>query len=147
MINYRLNVNTATAVEGDAREWALCEHYGVERNRHDNKTYMESSDLVVGDKRISIKSARFTLMSGAFCKGLNTVSEIWERYEATTHSNTAAYVTKDYEAFEMNMDDFKEFVLTFGSIQKESEKNGGGSKVRCKSESKALLRWLRSKVA
>ena len=131
MINYRLNVNTATAVEGDAKEWALCEHYGVERNRHDNKTYMESSDLVVGDKRISIKSARFTLMSGAFCEGLNTVS----------------YVTKDFTVYQMNLDEFKCFVYEFCGLEKESEKNGGGSKVRCKSESKALLRWLRSKVA
>lgn len=147
MISYKLTNNNPTAKKGDAKEWAMCSHYGIERSRHDSKNYMVASDLESGEKRISVKSARFTLMSGIYCEGLNTVEEIWDRYEATTHSNLAAYVTEDFEAFEMTMPEFKEFVLTFGSIQKESEKNGGGNKVRCKSESKALLKWLRSRVA
>ena len=47
----------------------------------------------------------------------------------------------------MNIDEFESFVYMFGYMAKESDKNGGGWKIRCKHESKKMVRWLSERVA
>ena len=130
----------------DAKEWAVCNHYGIQRVAHDSKPYNEASDVDTGDKHISVKSAKFTLMAGSLCQGLTEFDDIWNLYESTTHSNLAAYVTADFKAYEMDMAEFKEFVYKFCRVERESAKNGGTCKIRCRTESKALLAWLEARA-
>ena len=132
---------------GDAREWALCDYYGIERCKHDSKNYRVASDVSVGDLNISVKSAKATLMSGRFCKDCETMRDIWELYRDTTHSNTVAYVTREFVAYMMTMEEFEQFVFLFGYITRDSKSNGGYNKIRFKDESKAMLKWLAENVA
>lgn len=142
IINQMSNKNA-----GDAREWALCDYYNVERTAHNSLSYDKDSDLNTTDgKHISIKSSGFTLMSGNLCEGLTNFDEIWNLYARKTHSNTFAYVTEDFTVYEMNLDEFRTFVYSFCSCEKESSKNGGMTKIRCRKESKKMLRWLTNQI-
>lgn len=146
MTAYTINIVTAKNA-GDAREWALCEHYNVERSAHNSESYDKNSDLNTADgKHISIKSNAFTLMSGNLCNGLTNFDDIWNLYESKTHSNTFAYITLDFTVFEMTLKEFKSFVYSFCSLEKESSKNGGAMKIRCKKESKKMIRWLNAQL-
>lgn len=147
MTNYRLTTTTTTRNAGDAREWALCRHYMVERTAHDSGAYDRDSDINAGDKHISVKASAFTLMSGNLCEGLETFDGIWNLYATRVHSNTFAYVTVDYTVYEMNLDEFKKFVYTFCRLERESEKNGGALKIRCRKESGKMLKWLADMAA
>lgn len=126
----------------DAKEWSLCAYMGVERSRHDSGAYDKDSDCNAGDMHISVKSSAFTLMSGSLCEGRDTFDGIWELYAERTHSNTFAYITEDYTCYMMNLEEFKRFVYTFCRTERESEKNGGALKIRCRKESAKMLSWL-----
>ena len=132
---------------GIAREWALCAHYNVVRTAHDHLAYDKGSDLDVGDKHISIKASGFTLMSGSLCEGCETLESIWAVYKAHVHSNVFAYVSLSCKVYEMNIDEFEQFVFTFGTLSRESQKNGGYVKVRARKESDKMLRWLENLAA
>lgn len=133
--------------EGDAREWSVCAYMGVERSLHDSKAYDKDSDCVCGDMRISVKASAFTLMAGSLCEGLTDFDSIWNLYESKTHSNTFAYVTKDFIMYMMNLAEFKRFVYEFCGLERESEKNGGALKIRCRKESGKMLKWLANMAA
>ena len=124
--------------EGDAREWSVCAFMGVKRTIHDSKAYDRDSDVVAGDMRVSVKSSAFTLMSGALCNGLDTFDSIWNLYAERVHSNTFAYVTKDYTMYMMTLAEFKQFVYRFCKLERESEKNGGALKIRSPSLTRIL---------
>ena len=100
MKSFKIQIADATNA-GDAREWGLCAHYGVERSAHDSKRYDVASDIEVGDKHISVKASAFTLMSGSLCEGRETLEGIWEIFAERVHSNTFAYVTKDGTAYDL----------------------------------------------
>lgn len=127
---------------GDRREWAVCNHMGVERTKHDSTAYDRDSDVNVGNLHISVKSSAFTLMSGNRCEGLEDFDAIWALYKSKTHSNVFAYVTTDMTLYLMNIDEFERFVYTFCHVEKESSKNGGKCKIRCARESGKMLAWL-----
>jgi hypothetical protein len=76
----------------------------------------------------------------------DTVAEQLAYYMERTASKKVLYVTKDYKGYEMDMDEFAEFVTEFGYITRDSQKNGGGLKVMAKSESKKMLQWLADRV-
>lgn len=131
---------------GDAREWAVAALLDAPRTKHDSKAYDKDSDVVAGEMRVSVKSSAFTLMSGNLCGGLDTFDAIWNLYAANVHSNTFAYVTADFIAYMMNLAEFKQFVYTFCHLERESEKNGGALKIRCRKESRKMLAWLSEKA-
>ena len=133
--------------EGDAREWSVCAYMGVERSMHDSKAYDKDSDCTCGDMRISVKASAFTLMAGSLCEGLTDFDSIWNLYERKTHSNTFAYVTKDFVLYMMTLAEFKQFVYKFCKLEAESAKNGGALKIRCRKESGKMVAWLQSQVA
>lgn len=86
---------------------------------------------------IQVKSAKATV-----CKGYDL-----DAYLAIDGANRYAYVTKDFEtAYIMNRDEYKEFVNEFGTRTHESQKNGGGEKIRLLDESRRMLEWLRLKA-
>lgn len=132
--------------EGDRREWAYCHHHMVDRTSHDCGAYDKDSDCNIGDMHVSVKAAKFSLMSGSKCKDCTTFDEIWERFASTVHSNVFAYITVDYVVYEMNLAEFKEFIYSFCGLTRESKSNGGYAKIKARSESKALLNWLATRA-
>ena len=142
MTTYNFVPATTPKNHGIAIEWGICNHYGIQRIAHDHAAYDKDSDVNVGDKHISVKSSAFTLMSGNLCEGRQTFDDIWTLYKAKTHSNTTVYGTQDGRAFEMNMDEFEKFVYVFCKVERESEKNGGAMKIRCRKESAKMIKWL-----
>ena len=131
---------------GDAKEWAYCSYRGIERTKHDAMPYNLGSDVEIGEEKISIKSSKFSLMSGRLCNGLTEFNAIWELYELNVHSNKFVYITEDFIAYEMTITEFKTFVYEFCKTERESEKNGGAVKIRCKTESKKFIAWLEKAV-
>ena len=109
---------------------------------HDHIAFDKGSDIPELD--ISVKSARFTLATTL--KG-DTLAEMLNDYLNRVASTTALYITKDRIGYRMTMTEFKAFIEEFGTVEYASAKNGGGKVVRCKSESKAMLKWLESQVA
>ena len=83
-----------------------------------------------------IKSARATV-----CKGTDI-----RAYLATDMATEYIYATAEGVAYVMSRTEYIEFVEVFGTITRESEKNGGAEKIRLKSESLALLAYLAERV-
>ena len=75
-----------------------------------------------------IKSARATV-----CKGTDLLA-----YLATAY----IYATADGIAYIMTKTEYIAFVERFGTVTRESTRNGGAEKIRLKSESTALLAYL-----
>lgn len=102
----------------------------------------EKADNVPHDKAadccgIQVKSARATV-----CKGTDL-----KAYLDKDASTKFAYVVKDFSvAYIMSRALYETFVKAFGTLTRESEKNGGGVKIRLKHESANMLKWLAERV-
>lgn len=83
-----------------------------------------------------IKSARATV-----CKGTDI-----RAYLATDYATEYIYGTNDGIAYIMSRSEYIEFVEMFGTVTKESSRNGGAEKIRLKSESVALLSYLEKRA-
>ena len=83
-----------------------------------------------------IKSARATV-----CKGTDI-----RAYLATDGATAYIYATANGIAYTMDKAEYIEFVEIFGTITRESSKNGGAEKIRLKSESSALLAYLEERA-
>ena len=79
-----------------------------------------------------IKSARATV-----CKGTDLVA-----YLATDMATAYIYATLDGVAYVMTKTEYIAFVEVFGTVTRESSKNGGAEKIRLKHETPALLTYL-----
>lgn len=84
----------------------------------------------------SIKSARASV-----CKGRDI-----EKHLESDKAVEFVYVTLSEIAYIMGRGEYVEFVKTFGTVTRESNKNGGAEKIRLKHESKELLEWLEERV-
>jgi len=107
--------------------------------------YDRGSDVEHDGVGYSVKSSHFTLAAAGLLKGDDMTAKL-NFYFATVHSSKVAYISKDGNAYIMNMVEFREFLEVFGTLERESEKNGGGLKVRCKAESKKMIDWLEVRV-
>lgn len=132
---------------GVVAEWAFCLKNGIVRTSHDRLPYHMGSDLETDTMHCSIKSARFSLMSGSLCNGLTDFESIWELFASKVKSDVFAYVTQNSEVYLMDKTEFCEFVHNFCGLEKESKKNGGATKIKMRSESKAVLEWLDRKAS
>ena len=94
----------------------------------DNLAHDKATDLF----HYSIKSARATV-----CKGTDL-----ESYLDTDKATEFVYITKTLTAYIMNRTEYTEFVTLFGTVTKESTKNGGMEKIRLGHETAKLLEWL-----
>ena len=83
-----------------------------------------------------IKSARATICKGADLKA----------YLDMDAATAYIYATNDGIAYIMNRAEYEEFCTEFATLTRDSSKNGGGEKLRLKSESKAMLEWLKAKA-
>jgi hypothetical protein len=123
-------------------EISLDHHIGGNRTKGDNVSCADGADLTWNGLEISVKSARFTLMSGSLSKDCNGFDEIFQRYTEIDKSNCVVYMTKAGDGYMMTHEEFKEFVYRFCGLERESERNGRYWKIKARSESKALLEWL-----
>ena len=112
--------------------------------KHDKLPYYAGSDIP--EYHMSVKSARFGLMSGNLCEAQD-FEGIVEEFFAKTASTCFAYVTQDMECFVMDANEFRCFVCQFCKIGRESTKNGGRNHVRMGYEKKEVREWLRMAVA
>ena len=94
----------------------------------DNLAHDKATDLL----HYSIKSARATV-----CKGTDLTA-----YLATDKATEFVYITKTLTAYIMNRAEYIDFVKTFGTVTKESTKNGGMEKIRLGHETAKLLEWF-----
>ena len=79
-----------------------------------------------------IKSARASV-----CKGTDLLA-----YLAVDGATAYIYATADGIAYVMTRTEYIAFVERFGTVTRESTRNGGAEKIRLKSESTALLAYL-----
>lgn len=124
---------------GDRAEQDLRHMLTGKMLKHDATPFDKGSDIE--EFHMSVKSARATLVSAGLMQATTFEGQVDEYFQRVA-STAFAYVTKSNVAYIMNAHEFRAFIETFGSFQRESEKNGGGYKIRFKSESKALLNWL-----
>lgn len=143
---YRNLPTTTHANAGIAREWSVCRYFGIERQTHDSNAYDKDSDVVANGMNISVKASAFTLMSGSLCEGIEDFEGIWNLYATRVHSDHFAYITADYDCYMMNLKEFGEFVHKFCRTERESEKNGGQVKIRCRKETAKMLGWLKARA-
>lgn len=94
----------------------------------DNIPFYVSGDI----GGLQVKSARATI-----CKGLDLKAHM-DLDGATCYG----YVTKELVMYVMNRNEYFDFCSNFSTKDRESTKNGGGVKLRLKSESKELMAWL-----
>lgn len=139
-------INT-TCNKGINKEWALCQYFGIERTIHDKTPYFKGSDIEAKGMKISVKSPKASLMSGNYCKDCNSFEEIWETYKTNTHSDTIAFVTHELDAYFMTIEEFSDFVHTFGYLSRESQSNGGNIKIAFLNESKRMRAWFAERAA
>lgn len=137
----------ATSNKGINKEWALCGYYGIERTKHDHTPYNVGSDIETGALNISVKSPKASLMSGNYGIGCKTFEGIWRRYRKNVHSDTFAFVTNEYIAYIMSLDEFSKFIHQFGYLTRESQSNGGHLKIAILGESKRMREWLEQRAA
>lgn len=147
MKKIQLTATTENKNNGINREWALCKYYGIERHAHDSTRYDVASDVEVGELQISAKASKFTLMSGTLTKGCKTFEGIWRRYYKNVHSNTWAYITADWTCYLMDKKEFSKFVHSFGTLTRDSQKNGGGLKIQGRPESPKMIEWFEMRCA
>lgn len=90
---------------------------------------------------VSVKSEKFTLMSGGLCNAQDFNGIIAE-YFSNTASDTIAYVDRNLDIYIMSNAQFEQFLISFAVLARESKRNGGRYKVRMRTESRKVQLWL-----
>ena len=139
-----VKINRTYSVFGMHAEQAVAYTLTGEMRKHDKVPYTDGSDIP--EFAMSVKSAKFSLMSGNLCES-QEFDGIVDEFFAKTASTCFTYVTQDLECYVMNADEFRTFVSLFCSMSRESARNGGKCKVQMRSESKKVLQWLQMAVA
>lgn len=83
-----------------------------------------------------IKSARATI-----CKGLDL-----KAYLDMDGATAYIYADKDGTAWVMDRAEYTAFCTEFATATYESQQNGGGEKLRLKSESSKMMAWLKAQL-
>lgn len=125
-------------------EQALAFTLTGEIRKHDHVPFHMGSDIP--EFNMSVKSSGFTLASGKINMG-ETMDEKLADFFGRVHSDKFAYVTVSMVAYIMDRNEFEQFLRTFGYMDRDSQKNGGLLKVKCRKESKKMLKWFEARVA
>lgn len=143
------DVERIYANNGQHVEYSFRVNFTGERRYADNVSATVRGDVM----DIQVKSARATA-----CKGTDIRAHV-----AQDKAKRYAYVTKDFHtAYIMTPTEWIEMVETFGTLDHDSTErreristrtkggrggsNGGGEKIRLKSESRAMIEWLNARV-
>lgn len=117
---------------GQAKEFCFRLQETGRAERADNTPHTAGGDCGI----YQIKAARATV-----CKGLDLDS-----YLDADGAAAWVYIANDWTAYIMDRAEWTAFVKAFGTVTHESQKNGGGVKIRLKSEGKAMTEWLKAKA-
>ena len=129
---------------GNHCEQALAFTLTGESRKDDHVPFYMDSDIP--EYSMSVKSSGFTLASGKVNMG-ETFDEKLADFFGRVHSDKFAYVTVSMVAYIMDRNEFEQFLRTFGYMDRDSQKNGGLLKVKCRKESKKMLNWFEARVA
>lgn len=108
---------------------------GVCTHKHDSIEFSRGCDVL----DYSIKSSHASLPSAL--KGETIADKLADMYKRDA-ANKYVYISNDNVAYIMNKPEFTAFVLAFGRLERDSQKNGGNMKVRILRESARMLAWL-----
>lgn len=129
---------------GQHAEQTLAYALTGEIRAHDNVPFDKGSDIP--EYHMSVKSSKASLMSGNRCES-QTKEGIIAEFIAKSASTCFAYVVADFTvAYVMNGNEFAEFCHEFGSLTRESTKNGGKAKVQLRAESAKTLAWFKAHI-
>lgn len=135
------NISTYKNNDGCAFEqnfiFAMCK----EVRKHDSKAFDKASDY----NRTSVKFPGFTLCAGGLLNG-ETLDQMLDDYFQRVHSTEWAVGIDLCTGYLMNADEFRCFVCQFCRLERESSKNGGKIKIRCRKSSKRMREWLDERV-
>lgn len=143
MTTMTINHISALSNAGQARQQDLIFALTGEVRKPDSVPFDMDSDIP--EFSISVKSARFTLASANVLASTTFEGQLNE-FSERVHSDKFAYVTKDYAVYIMDKVEFLAFCNEFCAWEQESEKNGGAYKVRCRNESKRMIKWLQARA-
>lgn len=104
-------------------------------HKHDSLRFDEACDVL----DYSIKTSHASLPSVLIG---NTIAEKLADMYKRDRANKWVYISDDNTAYIMNKCEFTAFVNEFGRLERDSQKNGGGMKVRLLRESSRMLAWL-----
>lgn len=105
----------------------------------DNHKWNIESDIP--ELNMSVKADRFTLASDLMGE---TLSQKVSDYFNCTASTSWAYITTEGQIYIMNRIEFHMFLMLFGTLERDSTKNGGKIKVRFAHETAKVREWLRA---
>ena len=108
---------------------------GVCTHKHDSIEFSQGADVL----DYSIKTSHASLPSTL--KGETITEKLADMYKRD-YANKYVYVSNDNVAYIMNKCEFTAFITEFGRLEKDSQKNGGNTKVRLLRESSRMLAWL-----
>ena len=147
---YCPNVHTTIKNRGIRAQANMTTACGLPYMAHDGKGFDNASDIEYMGFHISVKAYHFTLMSGPMCEGKTSLDEIWEVYAERTHSNRFAYVANE-TAYIMDLSEFKQFVMMFCEVERESNhsdrQHTGSVKVRAKRCENKMIQWFSERIA
>ena len=104
-------------------------------HKHDSVEFSQGADVL----DYSIKTSHASLPSTL--RGETIADKLADMYKRD-YANKYVYISDDNVAYIMNKCEFTAFVLAFGRLERDSQKNGGGMKVRLLRESTRMLAWL-----
>lgn len=108
---------------------------GICTHKHDSVEFSKGADVL----DYSIKTSHASLPSTL--KGETIADKLNDMYKRD-YANKYVYISDNNDAYIMNKCEFTAFVTEFGRLERDSQKNGGGMKVRLLRESSRMLAWL-----
>ena len=108
---------------------------GICTHKHDSVEFSKGADVL----DYSIKTSHASLPSTL--KGETIADKLNDMYKRD-YANKYVYISDNNDAYIMNKREFTAFVTEFGRLERDSQKNGGGMKVRLLRESSRMLAWL-----
>ena len=108
---------------------------GIATHKHDSVEFSKGADVL----DYSIKTSHASLPSTL--KGETIADKLNDMYKRD-YANKYVYIIDNNDAYIMNKREFTAFVTEFGRLERDSQKNGGGMKVRLLRESSRMLAWL-----
>lgn len=133
MKHYTIEKKTNYTYKGQAKEQSFRFAMTGKLEKADNRPATECADC----GNIQIKSARATVCLG-------TTVEDLDAHLSVDKAERYAYITEDYEVYEMSKEEYRAFVLAFYCVEANSKKNGGKLKLRLRKEGKAMIDYLRA---
>ena len=143
MTTMAINSISTLSNAGQARQQDLTYALTGEIRKPDAVPFDMDSDIP--EFSISVKSARFTLASASALSATTFDGQLNE-FSERVHSEKFAYVTKNNMVYIMDKMEFLDFCHEFCGWEQDSNKNGGAYKVRCRKESKRMIKWVQAKA-